>query len=149
MRSLILFFAILLSTVTLSSCVTAPVKQQNSSKTLPMGSNLGLSDVSCEHIRDVYLPERLQYLGISFKRAADNEEMLTVGPFVEEAIPVGIYLQFRQSYFLKILCEDKLTTTISGKVILEGLNKSGQWIWINDPVTIETQSLRFMQKLDL
>ena len=149
MRSLILCFVFFLSTVTLSSCANTPINQQDLSKTLPMGVSLGLSDVACEDIRNVYLPARLQYLDISFRRADDNEEMLSVGPFVEEMSSVSAYPKLRQTYFLQVLCWDELTTTISGDVILEGLGKTGQWVWINDPVAIENQSMRFMQKLDL
>lgn len=117
-------------------------------KHVPMGASMGVHDVSCAWIRES-IPQQLSKLDIPYEWRDKNEGMLSVGPFVEDMDSVNNYSRIRQSYYLEITCSDELTTSISGDAILEGLDKAGQWVWINDPVTIENQSMRFMQELDL
>ena len=133
----------------LFGCVNTPLSEGVSISRMPMGIGFGVFDLPCKDVKNIYLPERLQELDIPFEWTDKNETKFAVGPFVEEITSGNISLKLRQTYFLQISCGDELLTTISGEVILEELGKTGEWVWINDPVTIENQSMRFMQKLDL
>ena len=129
-------------------CVQTASLQRESLERVAMGASMGVHDVSCKRIRES-IPQQLSKLDIPYEWRDKNEGMLSVGPFVENIGSANAYSRIRQSYYLEITCSDELTTSISGDAILEGLDKTGQWVWINDPVTIENQSMRFMQKLDL
>ena len=114
---------------------------------LPIGVDVGIHDALCDDVKGRVIPEKLKTLDIPFEWTNQIEGLLSVGPITEES--EDVYSRIRQAYFLKIICDDELTTSISGEVILEGLNASGQWVGINDTATIEHYSMQFLQKLDL
>jgi len=84
-----------------------------------------------------------------FEWTDQDERVLTVGSIVQELETGGTYLKVRETYLLKIVCYDELSTDIMGEILLEGLKSDGQWIVITDSKTIEQHSLEFFQKLDL
>jgi hypothetical protein len=134
-------------TISLTACTTVFSDKGSQRLRLPMGVGSGISDVLCRDIKDVSIPKRLQELGIPFEWMDKNNGLISVGPITEES--EDLYSRIRQTYFLKIQCEDELTTSISGEAILEGLNATGQWVGINDTTTIEHYSMQFLQRLDL
>ena len=134
-------------TISLTACTTVFSDKGSQQLRLPMGVGFGLSDVLCRDIKDVSIPKRLQELEIPFEWTNQTEGLLSVGPITE--VSEDVYSTIRQTYYLNITCSDELTTSISGEVILEGLNASGQWVGISDKATIEHYSMQFLQKLDL
>ena len=112
--------------------------QTESLERVSMGASMGVHDVSCTRIRES-IAQQLSKLDIPYEWRDKNEGMGSA----------NTYSRIRQSYYLEITCSDELTTSISGDAILEGLGKTGQWVWINDPVTIEKHSMWFLQRLDL
>ena len=88
-------------------------------------------------------------LGYMFEWPDTDEGMLTVGPIVQELETGGTYLKVRETYLLKIVCYDELSTDITGEILLEGLKPNGQWIGITDSKTIEQHSLELFHKLHL
>ena len=116
---------------------------------MPMEIYQGIFDIRCDRIKTKSLPKKLKALGFAFEWTDENKGMLTVGPIVQKLESENIYSIIRQTYFLKIVCHDELSTNISGEIVLEGLRSDGQWIGITDPKTIEQHSLEFFQKLDL
>jgi hypothetical protein len=129
-------------------CVQTTSLQTESLERVSMGASMGVHDVSCTRIRES-IAQQLSKLDIPYEWRDKNEGMLSVGPFEEDIGFANTYSRIRQSYYLEITCSDELTTSISGDAILEGLGKTGQWVWINDPVTIEKHSMWFLQRLDL
>jgi len=75
--------------------------------------------------------------------------MVTVGPITQELETGSTYSTVRETYFLKTVCHDEVSTDISGEVLLEVLKFDGQWIVITDAKTITQHSLEFFDKLDL
>ena len=134
-------------TISLMACTTVFSDKGSQQLRLPMGVGSGISDVLCRDIKDVSIPKRLQELGIPFEWTDKNNGLISVGPITEES--EDLYSRIRQTYFLKIQCNDELTTSISGEAILEGFDASGQWVGITDTATIEHYSMQFLQKLDL
>ena len=134
-------------TISLTACTTVFSDKGSQQLRLPMGVGSGISDVLCRDIKDVSIAKRLQELGIPFEWTDKNEGLLSVGPITKES--ENVYSSIRQTYFLNITCSDELTTSISGEVILEGLNTSGQWVSIADSTTIEHHSMQFLQQLNL
>ena len=112
-----------------------------------MGIGYGIFDVPCETVKSRLIPKRLEVLKIPFEWTNQTKGLLSVGSITDESRDG--YSKIRQTYFLKIQCDDELTTSISGEAILEGLNASGQWVGITDTATIEHYSMQFLQKLDL
>ena len=113
-------------TISLTACTTVFSDKGNQQLRLPMGVGSGISDVLCRDIKDVSIHKRLQELEIPFEWTNQTKGLLFVGPIAEES--EYVYSTIRQTYFLKIQCDDELTTSISGEAILEGLNASGQWV---------------------
>ena len=133
--------------ISLTACTTVFSDKGSQQLRLPMGVGFGMSDVLCRDIKNVSIPKRLEELEIPFEWTNQTEGLLSVGPITEES--GNGYSRIRQTYFLKIVCGDELTTSIFGEAILEGLNASGQWVGITDTATIEHYSMQFLQKLDL
>ena len=134
-------------TINLTACTTVFSDKGSQQLRLPMGVGSGISDVLCREIKDVSIPKRLQEMEIPFEWTNQTEGLLSVGPITE--VSEDGYSTIRQTYFLKLQCNDELSTSVSGEANLEGLNASGQWVGINDTPTIEHYSLRFLQRLDL
>ena len=136
-----------LMTMSLIACTSVFSDEGSQTLRLPMGVGFGISDALCKDVKNVSIPQKLEKLEIPFGWTNQVEGLLFVGPFVEAS--GGIYKRFRQRFFLTIVCDDELTTSISGNAIIEGLNDAGQWIGITDLATIANHSMAFVQRLDL
>ena len=115
---------------------------------VPLGFSMAIVDISCKYITNS-IPLRLEMLGFMFEWTDQEAGMVTVGPITQELDTGSAYSTVRETYFLKTVCHDELSTNISGEILLEGLKPDGQWIGITDSKTIEQHSLAFFQKLDL
>ena len=124
----------------------APVADPNGP--IPLGFSMAIVDISCKYITNS-IPLRLEMLGFMFEWTDLEAGMVTVGPIAQELDTGSAYSTVRETYFLKAVCHDELSTDISGEILLEGLKPDGQWIVITDSKTIEQHSLEFFQKLDL
>ena len=133
--------------VSLNACAQTPLTKETSLIRVPMGIGYGISDVLCEDVKNTSIPKKLEELEIPFEWTNQTKGLLSAGSITDESRDG--YSKIRQTYFLKILCGDELTTSITGEAILEGLNASGQWVGISDTATIEHYSMQFLQKLDL
>ena len=133
--------------VSLDACAQTPLTKESSLIRVPMGIGYGISDVLCDEVKGKGIPQKLEKLKIPFEWTDQSEGLLSIGPITEES--EDVYSTIRQTYFLKIQCNDELSTSVSGEAILEGLNASGQWVGINDTATIEHYSMQFLQRLDL
>lgn len=133
--------------VSLDACAQTPLTKESSLIRVPMGIGYGISDVLCEDVKNTSIQKRLEELEIPFEWTNQTKGLLSVGSITDESRDGNS--KIRQTYFLKIQCDDELTTSISGEAILEGLNASGQWVGINDTATIEHYSMQFLQRLDL
>ena len=147
MRILLTSLWLLVAVVSLDGCAQIPSLKETPLIRTPMGIGYGIFDVPCETVKSKSIPTRLEALKIPFEWTNQTVGLLSVGSITDESRDG--YSKVRQTYFLKIQCDDELTTRISGEVILEGLNASGQWVGINDTATIEHFSMQFLQKLDL
>ena len=133
----------------LNACSGISATKDTSQIRMPMEIYQGIFDIRCDRIKTKSLPKKLKALGFAFEWTDEDKGMLTVGPIVQKLESENIYSIIRQTYFLKIVCHDELSTNISGEIVLEGLRSDGQWIGITDSKTIEQHSLEFFQKLDL
>ena len=133
--------------VNIGACTAFSSDKETPQIRVPMGLGFGIFDVLCDEVKGKWIPEKLQELKIPFEWTDQSEGLLSIGPITEES--EDVYSTIRQTYFLKLQCNDELSTSVSGEVILEGINASGQWVGINDTPTIEHYSMQFLQKLDL
>jgi hypothetical protein len=115
---------------------------------VPLGFSMVVVDIPCKYIINS-IPIRMEILGVMFEWTDPDASMMTVGPITQEFEAGSTYSTVRETYFLKIICHDELSTNISGAILLEGLKSDGQWFVITDSKTIEQHSLEFFQKLDL
>ena len=123
-----------------------PVADPNGS--VPLGFSMVMVDIPCKYIINS-IPLRFEMLGFMFEWTDEDEGKLTVGPITQELETGSTYSTVRETYFLKTVCHEELSTNISGEILLEGLKSDGQWIVITDAKTIEQHSLEFFHKLDL
>jgi hypothetical protein len=124
----------------------APVADPNGP--VPLGFSMVMVDVPCKDIINS-IPLRLEMLGFMFEWTDREAGMVTVGPITQELETASVYSTVRETYFLKTVCHNELSTNISGEILLEGLQSDGQWIGITDSETIEQHSLEFFHKLHL
>ena len=115
---------------------------------VPLGFSMVMVDIPCKYIINS-IPLRLEMLGFMFEWIDQEAGMVTVGPITQELETGSVYSTVRETYFLKTVCRDELSTNISGAILLEGLKSDGQWIVITDSKTIEQYSLEFFHKLNL
>ena len=119
---------------------------------MPLGVTMSVIDSPCKSVINSILL-RLEMLGLTFEWTNQDEGALTVGPIVgpivQELETGGTYSTVRETYFLKIVCHDELSTNISGAILLEGLESDGQRIGITDSKTIAKHGLEFFQKRGL
>ena len=118
---------------------------------MPLGIGYGIADVLCEDVKITSIPKRLEELAIPFEwvEAEEGKELLVVGPIIADAESHDPYSKIQQTYFLEIVCDDELTTSITGEAALEGLNTDDEWIPITDVLIIEQYAMQFLQSLDL
>ena len=146
MRSLLLIWLAVV-VVNIGACTAVSSNKETPQIRVPMGIGFGIFDALCDEVKGKRIPEKLEKLKIPFEWTDQSEGLLSIGPITEES--EDVYSTIRQTYFLKLQCNDELSTSVSGEAILEGLNTSGQWVGINDTRTIEHYSMQFLQKLDL
>jgi hypothetical protein len=115
---------------------------------VPLGFSVVVVDIPCKYIINS-IPLRLEMLGLLFEWTDQDAGLVTVGPITQELETGSTYSTVRETYFLKTVCHDELSTKISGDILFEGLKSDGQWIVITDSKTTEEHSLEFFQKLDL
>ena len=146
MRPLLLIWLAVV-VVNIGACTAVSSNKETPQIRVPMGIGFGIFDALCDEVKGKRIPEKLEKLKIPFEWTDQSEGLLSIGPITEES--EDVYSTIRQTYFLKIQCNDELSTSVSGEAILEGLNASGQWVGITDTATIEHYSMQFLQRLDL
>ena len=130
-----------------SSLVTE-VPTTSAEDRVPLGFIKSVIDIPCKDVINS-IPARLKELSVGFEWTDVDKGLLTVGPFLEKARLGLDYSSIRQTYFLKVSCDNELMVSMSGKAALEGLQPDGQWIGITDSETVDQHGLEFFHKLDL
>ena len=126
----------------LNACVANPKIQT------PLGFTLMVMDIPCQDVVNS-IPIKLKKRDIPSVWIDENEGILSAGPITEKSEPGSAYSKFRHTYELSIICDDELSTRISGKAALEGLNADDKWVPITDVQTVEDVALKFLRSLDL
>ena len=125
----------------LNACVANPKIQT------PLGFTLMVMDIPCQDVVNS-IPIKLKKRDIPSVWIDENEGILSTGPITEKSEPGSAYSKFRHTYELSIICDDELSTRISGKAALEGLNADDKWVPITDVQTVEDVALKFLRSLD-
>jgi len=126
----------------LNACVANPKIQT------PLGFTMMVIDIPCQDVVNS-IPINLKKRDIPSVWIDENEGILSAGPITEKSEPGSAYSKFRHTYELSIICDDELSTRISGKAALEGLNADDKWVPITDVQTVEDVALKFLRSLDL
>jgi hypothetical protein len=112
----------------------------------PLGFDLAVIDVPCADVVDSLI-EDLNKRNIPAEWINEKEGILAVGPVMEGS--GGVYSKIQHNYELSITCSNELSTRITGKAALEGLNSHNKWKPITDVQTVEKVALEFLRSLDL
>ena len=118
----------------------------NSKLLTPLGFDLAVIDIPCADVVDSII-EDLNKRDIPSVWIDKNQGILSVGPVMEGS--GGVYSKIQHSYELSITCNNELSTSITGKAALEGLNADNKWVPITDVQTVEDVALKFLRSLDL
>jgi hypothetical protein len=124
----------------LNACVANPKIQT------PLGFTLMVIDIPCQDVVNS-IPTKLEKRDIPSVWIDKNQEILSVGPVMERS--GGVYSKIQHSYELSITCNNELSTSITGKAVLEGLNADNKWVSITDVQTVENVALKFLRSLEL
>ena len=124
----------------LNACVENPKIQT------PLGFTLMVIDIPCQDVVNS-IPTKLEKRDIPSVWIDENQGILSVGPVMEGS--GGVYSKIQHSYELSITCNNELSTSITGKAALEGLNADKKWVPITDVQTVENVALKFLRSLDL
>ena len=116
----------------------------NSKLLTPLGFNLAVIDIPCADVVDSIVAD-LNQRDIPAEWINEEEGILAVGPVMEGS--GGVYSKIQHSYELSITCSNELSTSISGKAALEGLNTDNKWESITDVQTVEDVALKFLRSL--
>ena len=118
----------------------------NSKLLTPLGFDLAVIDIPCQDVVNS-IPTKLEKRDIPSVWIDKNQGILSVGPVMEGS--GGVYSKIQHSYELSITCNNELSTSITGKAALEGLNADNKWVPITDVQTVEDVALKFLRSLDL
>ena len=124
----------------LNACVANPKIQT------PLGFTLMVIDIPCQDVVNS-IPTKLEKRDIPSVWIDKNQGILSVGPVMEGS--GGVYSKIQHSYELSITCNNELSTSITGKAALGGLNADNKWVPITDVQTVENVALKFLRSLDL
>ena len=124
----------------LNACVANPKIQT------PLGFTMMVIDIPCQDVVNS-IPTKLEKRDIPSVWIDKNQGILSVGPVMEGS--GGVYSKIQHSYELSITCNNELSTSITGKAALEGLNADKKWVPITDVQTVEDVALKFLRNLDL
>ena len=124
----------------LNACVANPKIQT------PLGFTMMVIDIPCQDVVNS-IPTKLEKRDIPSVWIDENQGILSVGPVMEGS--GGVYSKIQHSYELSITCNNELSTSITGKAALEGLNADNKWVPISDVQTVENVALKFLRSLDL
>ena len=124
----------------LTACVANPIML------IPLGFTLKVIDIPCADVVDSLI-EDLNKRNIPSEWISEEEGVLAVGPVMEGS--GGVYSKIQHNYELSIICNNELSTSITGKAALEGLNADNKWVPITDVQTVEDVALKFLRSLDL
>ena len=136
--SLLLLVSVIFS---LNACVANPKIQT------PLGFTLMVMDIPCQDVVNS-IPTKLKRRDIPSVWIDENEGILSVGPVTEESESGANYSMMRHTYELSITCGSELSTSITGKAALEGLNADNKWVPITDVQTVDDVTLKFLRSLD-
>ena len=126
----------------LSACVASSIVQT------PLGFTMTVIDIPCKDVVNS-IPANLKKRNIFSVWINENEGLLSVGPVTDNAESGSAYSRIRHTYQLSITCGGELSTNITGKAALEGLNTHNEWKPITDVQTVEKVALEFIRSLDL
>jgi len=124
----------------LTACVANPIMF------IPLGFTLKVIDIPCADVLDSIVAD-LNKRDIPTEWINEEDGVLAVGPFTEGS--GGVYLKIQHNYELSITCSNELSTRITGKAAIEGLNSHNKWKPISDVQTVEKVALEFLRSLDL
>ena len=105
----------------LNACAQTPLTEETPQIRMPLGIGYAVFDIPCTEVKKS-IPTKLEELDIEFEWTDEVEGLLTVGPITEETGSNDLYSKIRQTYFLEVVCDDELSTSITGEAALEGLN---------------------------
>ena len=103
-------------------------------------------DIPCADVVDSLI-EDLNKRNIPSEWISEEEGILAVGPVMEGS--GGVYSKIQHNYELSIICSNELSTRITGKAALEGLDSHNKWQLITDVQTVGKVAREFLQSLDL
>ena len=146
MRTLTPFW--LLVVFSLTACAQTHLAEETPQIRMPLGIGYAVFDIPCTEVNKSILT-KLEELEIEFEWTGEEEDLLTVGPITEDTESDNLYSKIRQTYFLEVVCDDELSTGITGEAALEGLNTDEEWIVITDAPTVEEYGIKFLKSLDL
>ena len=126
----------------LSACVASTTIQT------PLGFTMMVIDIPCKDVVNS-IPTNLKKRNIVSVWINENEGLLSVGPVTDNAESGSVYSKIRHTYQLSITCGGELSTNITGKAVVEGLNTHNKWKPITDVQTVEQVALEFIRSLDL
>ena len=115
---------------------------------IPLGFTMTVIDIPCKEVVDS-LPTNLEKRNIVSVWINESEGLLSVGPVTDNAESGSAYSRIRHTYQLSITCGGELSTNITGKAVVEGLNTHNKWKPITDVQTVEQVALEFIRSLDL
>ena len=126
----------------LSACLAGSITQT------PLRFTMMVIDIPCKDVVNS-IPTNLKKRNIVSVWINENEGLLSVGPVTDNAESGSAYSRIRHTYQLSITCGGELSTNITGKAALEGLNAHNKWKPITDVQTVEQVALGFIRSLDL
>jgi hypothetical protein len=116
--------------IVLASLLTmAPTCQQSSRE--EGGSQLMISDMPCGQVWDKMLLE-LKRLEVPVAASNPEEGWIETGPVLREALPGAPYGRVEEQYRLELKCRDPLTTRVTGRPRVTGINADQSRLALTD-----------------
>jgi hypothetical protein len=104
------------------------------------GLNLIVSDVPCDSVGDK-IQQELKRLQIPVRKIDPAQGLIETGPVQNDPLPGDGYKKVEEQYRLEMKCREALTTRITCRAVVKGLNSDNTWIQLSETGPYEKRFL--------
>ncbi len=134
---------ILLMVVLASFAAMAPTCQQVREE--ESGLNLIVSDIPCDSVGE-RVQQELKRLQIPIRRIDPGQGLIEAGPVQNDPLPGDGYKKVEEQYRLEMQCREALTTKITCRAVVRGLNPDNTWTLLRETGPYER---RFLEQVKI
>ena len=109
------------------------------------GLNLMVSDIPCDRVGEK-IQQELKRLQIPIRKMDPAQGIIETGPVQNDPLPGDGYKKVEEQYRLEMKCREALTTKITCRAVVKGLNPDNTWTPLPETGPYEK---RFLEQINI